>query len=111
MNIIYKQFIYELNKTRKPLLKRSLLNTIFRVLLASVGSYATTAMLTSALALTLPNSKPDAVLLATMLSFIIFSFLVIISFKINKLENLFVIFLSFNALAAIAIYVVKGTNI
>ena len=82
------QFFQSLMSPRQVLLRRSLLAVSIRVLLASAGWYITVSTWTAALAVTLPLGGADSVILATMLAFLLFTFGVLLSFKVQRISRL-----------------------
>lgn len=105
-NSVHQQLI----KPRKTLLKRSLWDTIIRVFLSAVGSYATAAISTAVFSIILPIKTSDAVLFAIMLSFISFTVCIIVSFKIQKLLSLFLFFIGINACLGIILFIFGSIN-
>ncbi|MDN3378658.1 MULTISPECIES: hypothetical protein [unclassified Pseudoalteromonas] len=98
---------HNLTKPYKPLLKRSIIETFLRTLIAMLGGYIITTLWTAALAITLPMKSADAVLMATMSGFIIFTAVVVVTYKVQFLANLVLLFLSLSLLPW-AILLIKG---
>lgn len=78
-----------------------------RVLLAILGGYLLTNLASILLAYVLPLSKSDAVMTALLLSFVIYTCVVLRVFSVRSLRKVFLEMLCITLLTGIAIVILK----
>lgn len=84
------------------------IKVVLRFLAAIVGGYAFTSSFISLLALVLPLSKLDAVLISTTISILVYTCVFIWAFTVKSLTRIWITILLTSGITTLALALVKG---